>query len=208
MMIPVRAFLVVTFAVFLTGCGISLIDTQPAPQIYDLGAPGINSQGTPVSWQLIVEEPSTIRAFGTNRIALKRGDNSIQYYKGARWSDRGPSLFQARLIEALEDTGRIMSVGSETSGINANYRLKSTLRNFHADLGDGKSVTAMISISVKLLDARTREVIATTLLEKQVKARSGKIGDVVKAFDEAVQDVTREATEWVLQTGEAQQGGV
>lgn len=156
-----------------------------------------------MTWQLIVEEPSTVRAFGTTRIALRHGDNSVQYYKGARWSDRGPSLIQARLIEALEDTGRIMSVGGETSGINARYRLKSNLRNFHADLSDGASTMAVVSISVKLLDVRTRQVVATTLLEKKVKSQSGKIRDVVKAFDKAAQDVTRQTAEWVLETGEA-----
>ena len=201
-----KALLVVTLAASLAGCGISLIDTQPPPQIYDISAPKVSSQGTPVAWQLIVEEPSTIRAFGTNRIALRRGDNSIQYYKGARWSDRGPSLFQARLIEALEDTGRIMSVGSETSGINARYRLKLNLRDFHADMDNGASAIAEVSVSVKLLNASTREVVATTLLEKQIKAQSNKIRDVVKAFDEAAQEVMRETTKWVLEAGEAQDG--
>lgn len=205
MKVLVKACLVVTLAAALSGCGFSLIDTQPPPEIYDLSAPEMSAQGAPVAWQLIVEEPSAIRAFGTNRIALKHSDNSIQYFKGARWSDRGPSLFQARLIETFEDTGRIMSVGGETSGINAKYRLKSNLRDFHADVGGG-ATTVMISVSVKLLNARTRNVIATTLVERQIKSRSGKIGDVVMAFDEAVRGVASETTEWVLEAGEAQEG--
>ena len=196
----VRTILVVMCAASLAGCGISLIDTQPAPEIYDLGSPTMNDGGEAVTWQLIVEEPSAIRALGTNRVALRRGGNSILYYKGARWSDRGPNLIQARLIEALVDTGRIMSVGGETSGINARYRLKSNLRVFHAEVNGG--ATAVIGLSVQLLDVRTRKIVATTLVEKRVKAHSGKIGDVVTAYDEAAQDAIRELAEWVLEVGE------
>ncbi len=195
---------IVLFSVLLAGCGFTLIDTQPPPQIYDLSAPDVSTDGDAVTWQLIVEEPSSIRALGTNRIALKHSDNSIQYYQGARWSDRGPRLIQARLIEALEDTGRIMSVGGETSGLNAKFRLKSSLRNFHADVGGGGSPTIMVKVSLKLLNARTREVVATILLEKEVTSRSGKTVDVVRAFDEAVQDVTLRAAAWTLDAGEDQ----
>lgn len=194
------------FSVSLAGCGFSLIDTQPPPQIYDLTAPDVSTAGDAVTWQLIVEEPSTIRALGTNRIALRRSDNSIQYYQGTRWSDRGPRLFQARVIEALEDTGRIMSVGGETSGLNAKFRLKSNLRDFHAEVGGGGAPTVSVTLSAKLLNARSREVMATTLIEKKVKAGSGKIDAVVSAFDEAVQAVAGEAATWVLETGEAQEG--
>lgn len=198
----VRTILVVTFAASLAGCGISLIDTQPAPEIYDLGAPSMSEGGEVITWQLIVEEPSAIRALGTNRVALKRGGNAILYYKGARWSDRGPNLIQARLIEALEDTGRIMSVGGETSGINARYRLKTNLRVFHAEVNGG--ATAVVGLSVQLLDVHTRKIVATTLVEKRVKAHSGKIGDVVTAFDEAAQEAIRDIADWVLEAGEIQ----
>lgn len=204
MKIEIRVLVVALLSLFLAGCGVTLIDTQPPPEIYDLMAPDVSTDGGVVTWQLIVEEPSAIRALGTNRIALKRSDNSIQYYHGARWSDRGPRLFQARMIEALEDTGRIMSVGGETSGLNARYRLKSSLREFQSQVDGGGAPTVSVVLSAKLLNSRTREVIAMTLLEEKVKARSSNIGDVVGAFDEAVKAVVGEATSWVLEAGEAQ----
>lgn len=202
--IVAKALALTFLALPLAACGFTLIDTQPPPQIYDLSAPAAATDGEAVTWELIVEEPITVRALGTNRIALKTRDNSIQYYQGARWSDRGPSLLQARIIEALENSGRIMSVGSETSGINAKYRLKSNLRNFHADISNGKRPTVTVTLSAKLFSARTRNIVATRLLSVDVEARSGKMGDIVKAFDEASQDITRQAAAWVLEAGEAQ----
>lgn len=198
--------LALPLALPLAACGFTLIDTQPPPQIYDLSAPAAATDGEAVTWELIVEEPTTVRALGTNRIALKTRNNSIQYYQGARWSDRGPSLLQARIIEALENSGRIMSVGAETSGINARYRLKSNLRKFHANISNGKRPTVTVALSAKLFSARTRDIVATRLLSADVEARSGKMGDIVKAFDEASQDITRQAVTWVLEAGEGLEG--
>lgn len=200
----IRVLALSFLALPLAACGFTLIDTQPAPQIYDLSAPAATTDGQAVSWELIVEEPVTVRALGTNRIALKARDNTIQYYQGARWSDRGPSLLQARIIEALENSGRIMSVGAETSGINARYRLKSNLRNFQADISNGGRPIVTLTLSAKLFSARTRGIVATRLLSVEVEARSGKMGDVVKAFDEASQDITSQVAAWVLEAGEAQ----
>lgn len=201
-----KALALAFLALPIASCGVTLIDTQPPPQIYDLSAPDAATEGAPVVWALIVEEPATVRALGTNRIALRRSDNSIQYYQGARWSDRGPALMQSRIIEALENSGRILSVGSETSGIKSRYRLKSNLRDFHSDLGTGSKPTIRVTLNAKLFSVRTRDIVATRLLTKDVQARSGKMGDVVKAFDEAAQDVTGQAVAWVLEAGEDQEG--
>lgn len=202
--ISAKALVLSFLALPLAACGFTLIDTQPAPQIYDLTAPVAVTGGEAVDWELIVEEPVTVRALGTNRIALKTRDNSIQYYQGARWSDRGPALVQSTIIETLENSGRILSVGAETSGINSKYRLKSNLRNFHADISGGGKPTIKVTLNAKLFSARTRGIVATQLLETEVAARSGKMTDVVKAFDEATQDITRQAAAWALEAGEAQ----
>jgi cholesterol transport system auxiliary component len=200
----IAPFMALSLTLSLGACGISLIDTQPPPQIFDLTAPTSLSGGDAVSWQLIVEEPESVKALGTNRIALRDADASIKYYKGARWSDRGPVLIQARLIEALENSGRIMSVGSETSGLNASFRLKSNLRDFHADVSNARAPTITVTLNAKLFNARTRNIVATKLISAQVEASSGKTRAIVKAFDEAAQDVTRQAVAWVLEAGEGE----
>lgn len=199
-----RSVAISFLALSLGACGISLIDTQPPPQIFDLTAPSGVSGGEAVNWELIVEEPEALKALGTNRIALKNADASIKYYQGARWSDRGPVLLQARLIEALENSGRIMSVGSETSGLNASFRLKSNLRDFHADVSNARRPTITVTLNAKLFNARSRTIVATKLISAEVQASSGKTAAIVKAFDEAAQDVTRQAVAWVLEAAEGE----
>lgn len=204
MPVAAKALILSFLALPLAACGFTLIDTQPAPQIYDLTAPVAITDGDAVEWELIVEEPITVRALGTNRIALKTRDNSIQYYQGARWSDRGPALVQSTIIETLENSGRILSVGAETSGINSKYRLKSNLRDFQADISGGGNPTIKVTLNAKLFSARTRGIVATRLLSAEVVARSAKMTDIIKAFDEATRDITGQAAAWALEAGEAQ----
>ena len=185
----------------LGGCGVNLIETVPPPAIYDVSS-SVAEPGPSVDWPLVIEEPDTLRALGTNRIALKGPDNAYQYYADSRWSDRGPILFQTRIIQALEDSGRIRSVGDETSGISSRFRIKSTLREFHSDISNKKRPVVHVTLALRLFDNRSRTVIATTVLKQEVKAEKKNTRFVVDAFDEAVQGITKDAASWILDEGE------
>lgn len=188
----------------MAGCGFTLIDQEPAPAIYDLRAPHVDKGGDPVTWQLVVEEPDALKTLGTNRIMLVRGGNEIQFYKGARWSDRGPRLIQSRLIEALENTGRIASVGNESSGINADVRLTLDLRDFEAVYEGSGAPTVKVTLSAKLLDSRSRDVSAARIFSASSEARSGRLDDIVDAFDDALGRAIVDIASWTLAKGEAE----
>lgn len=194
--------LTLSVSLSLAGCGFTLIDSQPPAAIYDISAPEMSGAGDPVTWQLIVEEPGTVRALSTNRITLVRDGNSIQYFKDARWSDRGPRLIQARMIETLENTGRIDAVGRETSGLNADVRLKTELRAFQAVYDGGAAPTIEVALSAKLISTKSREVIAAQVFSSSKEASSGRIADIVSAFDEALGDVALEISDWTFENGE------
>lgn len=197
-----RTLSAAVLSLLLVGCsGFSLIEQQPAPSLFDLKSPSVSEGGEKVDWQLIVEEPDSVRALGTNRITLMRPGNEIQYYKGARWADRGPRLLQARLIEVLEDSGRIISVGRETSGINADYRLKTELRDFHADHTGSGAPKIVITLSAKLLEAKTRHIVAAQIFTVSETSDSGRLEDIVAAFDLASGKLTLKVSDWALDTG-------
>lgn len=203
------AALIATMTLGLSGCGFTLIDKEPAPAIYDLHAPTKMEQaGDPVSWQLIVEEPSSVKALGTNRITLVREGNSVEYYKGARWTDRGPRLIQARIIEALEDSGRIASVGRETSGLNADVRLKMDLRKFQAVYDGAGAPTIEIEISGKLLDSRSRDIVATEIFTTAEVADSSRLNDIVRAYNKALGKTARKMALWTLATYRAEPSAI
>ena len=193
---------IIPLSLALAGYGFTLIDSQPPAAIYDISAPNVSKDGERVPWQLIVEEPGTVRALSTNRITLVRDGNSIQYFKDARWTDRGPRLIQARLIETLENTGRIDAVGRETSGLNADIRLKSELRSFQAVYGSGQVPTIKVELSTKLVSSKSREVLAAEVFSASSKADSGRIADIVAAFDEALGDVAIQMSDWAFANGE------
>lgn len=190
-------------SLLLGGCGITLIDAQPPASIYDLSAPAIEGGGETVTWQLVVEEPGAVRALGTNRITLYRSGNEIQYFKGARWSDRGPRLIQSRIIETLEATGRIVSVGRETSGIHADYRLKTELRDFQAVYDKSGAPRIVVTLSAKLFDTKSRRVVAARVFTASERAGSSRLDAIVRSFDSVLGQVTVEVSDWALVSGDA-----
>jgi cholesterol transport system auxiliary component len=197
-----RIFFAAFLSLLLAGCsGFTLIEQQPAPSLFNLKSPSGGIDGESVDWQLIVEEPDSVRALGTNRITLMRRGNEIQYYKGARWTDRGPRLLQARIIEVLEDSGRILSVGRETSGINADYRLKTELRDFHAHYSGAGAPTIVVTVSAKLLEAKSRRIVAAEVFSVREVSDSSKLEAIVLAFNLAAGKVTLKVSDWALEAG-------
>src|SRR5580692_9939622 len=89
-----RLFLLGASALALAGCS-NLVGPGEAAQIYVL-KPAIpaTAAGAPVPWALSLLIPSATDALDTQRIALTRGDTTLDYYANAVWPDRLPLLVQ------------------------------------------------------------------------------------------------------------------
>ena len=94
-------------AAAVAGCT-SLIAGAPSA-IYDLSAPGEPS-GAEGRAQVLVPEPTTVRALDTDRIAARPSPAEYAYLPGAVWADRLPKLLQTRLVQTLQNSGRARAV--------------------------------------------------------------------------------------------------
>ena len=108
-------------AAALAGCT-SLIAGAPSA-IFDLTAPG-DAAGTQGSAQVLVPEPTTVRALDTDRIAARPTPSEYAYLPGAVWSDRLPKLLQTRLVQTLQNSGR--AARRRGAGAGAPDRLSSS----------------------------------------------------------------------------------
>ena len=75
-MMRFRTLLMVTaiLTFVLSGCGFKLVDLGPAPDLYDLNPqPHFDQAMTPVTWQLLVDEPSSTSVLDTDRILVREG---------------------------------------------------------------------------------------------------------------------------------------
>src|SRR5690349_13818515 len=90
-MINRRHLLALSAATLATGCGVIPEVDKPlnlysvSPQVAPIANPPA------LDWQLVVSEPKAGADLATNRIALTRAANRIEYFAEGVWSDAAPA---------------------------------------------------------------------------------------------------------------------
>ena len=195
-----RLVLCFTVPVFLSACSglIDLPGSEDAPQVYQLNAPSdIESTYGDTDWRILVDEPHASRAIDTDRIALRPSEVELSYYAKAKWADRVPRMIQHLMIQSLESANALQFAGRGPSGMNAQYLLTGTLDAFHTDYASGKPVVS-VALKLNLIDQRTGRILESAVFAAQIEADKDQVKEVVLAFNEATQNVMREAVGWSL----------
>ncbi len=204
--LPGRRFIVVAaLALSLSACAGLIPGTGPAPDLYTLSPKSSFDAGLPsVSWQLVVEEPGAAGGLSTQKIALRANALELQYFAGARWTERAPRLVQTLMVESFENTDRIVAVGRQAIGLRSDFNLKSELREFQAEYGaEGAPPVVRVRLNVKIIKQPRREIIASENFEATVEAGGTSMREIIGAFDEALGKVLRGVVEWTLLTADA-----
>ena len=188
----------------LGGC-ISLID-EPAPiTVYSLRSSVTDNNPWPTAtWSLTIIRPTTNAFLDSNRIAVRPKSNVMQVYKGVSWSDTLPDLLQSHLVEAFENSGKIKSVSRQSSGVPADVALLLDVRQFEAVYLEGQTKpNVIIQIQAKVLEYPSNRVIASKTFSADVPAASKEIADVVRAFEQGLNNNNQEIIAWTLANGRA-----
>ena len=187
-------------AALLSACGsLQLIPTPPMQQLYLLRPKIMPPMGSPVAWRLAVAIPDSTASLNTTRIALSRSATTMDYYANAAWDDRLPLLLQKLLLETFDMSGRIVSVGRDTAGLETDYLLQTEVRNFeaHYDTPDG-APKIMVSLQAKLARLPQREIVGTLNATHEAQASGNNLDSIVLAFDEATAPAVAQIAAWTL----------
>lgn len=190
-------------AALLSGCeGLLPQIAGPPPDLYTLTPKSKFDADLPhVNLQLVVEEPYAAGSLNTDRIALSNSLTQLQYFAGARWTERAPRMVQTLLVESFENTGRIVAVGRQAIGLRSDYNLKSDLREFQAEYFHGSAnPTIRVRVNLKLVKQPRREIVASETFEAEVVATGTTMDEIIRAFDDALGKVLRHAVIWTLET--------
>lgn len=195
-----RAALAVLAALPLAACAVPGFQTPP--KLYNLTAARSFPGPLPrVDRQLLVEMPVAAASLDTTRVALRTSPTSIDYFAGVNWTDRAPAMVQSLIVESLENSGRIVSVGRDTVGLRADWLLKSDLREFQAEY-DGKpgetAPAVRVRLNAKLVAMPQRTIEAGETFEALTTARDPSFDAVVAAYDAAMEQVLRRLVAWIL----------
>ncbi len=184
-------------ASLLCGCsaGALLVGSTP-PATFDLQAPAIERVRITRTAQLTIAPPVAVKTIDTEEILVKGANGRVAYYSGVAWGDRLPRLFQARLVETLENSGAFRAVLTNQDRVSGEISLAVEIRNFEVETQPGGS-EAVVDVYVKLIDDRNNSVRTTKRFQSRKPAASQDPGSGIQALNSAFQDVAIEIVAWV-----------
>ena len=184
-------------AAALAGCT-SLLAGPPSA-IFDLSAPSLataDAAATPVrprNIQVLVPEPSTVRALDTERIAGRPNPSEYAYLPGAVWSDRLPKLLQARLVETLQNSGRARAVAVPGQGLLIDYQVVLDVRAFELT-----TQGAHVDFAVRIMDDRNGRVVRSRVFQYLVPVQGRGTAAVVAALDRGMEQAFSDIAGWAF----------
>ncbi|MBX3578120.1 MAG: membrane integrity-associated transporter subunit PqiC [Rhizobiaceae bacterium] len=179
-------------ALALTGCGALPGLGTPPLDTFELSAPKPDEGRRRGGIQLLIAEPSALKAVDGQDIVIKTAPGSIQYLKGAQWADRLPRIVQARLAESFQLSGRFGGVGKPGEGLAIDYQVIVDIRAFEVQIAGGVQ-QAYVELYVRILNDRNGTVRASRTFEAAAPlAGAGNpayVSALDRAFGEAVTDI-------------------
>jgi cholesterol transport system auxiliary component len=181
-------------AIVLGGCAFGLAGSPPAT--YDLQAPPIERVHGSGAMQLTIYPPVAIKTIDTDEILVKGANGRVAYFSGVAWGDRLPRLFQARLVEALANSGAFRAILTNQDRVSGDLSLAIEIRDFEVE-SSSAGPEAVIDVYVKLVDDKNNSVVTTKRFHARVPAASDDPGAGIQALNGAFQQVTLAIVSWV-----------
>jgi cholesterol transport system auxiliary component len=192
----------VLLALLLTLAGCSgLTGPREDFTVYALDPPAQRGSGPVLDWQLLIDAPHTSDLLGGFRVVVAPGGAERQVYKGARWSERVPSLVQGVWVRAFESDGRLPGAARAGTGVRADLLLATDLTDFQARYRDGVPVVE-VEVHARLVDPRDRRIVAREVFRAEAPADGIEVARVVAGFQSALAQTTTDLVAWTLAEGD------
>ncbi len=118
----------------LSGCTNLLHSSAPALQLYVLQPlPAVRAASDPSKPTLRIARPLPGVGMNTDRIALLRPGNRLDYYAGSRWSAPVTDLVSDLQLTVLRADSSWGAVADDRSTFNAQYLLQTSIERFTAE---------------------------------------------------------------------------
>jgi cholesterol transport system auxiliary component len=147
-----------------------------------------------------VARPKSSDALDRPRIAVIPQGDVVSSYKGARWSDPAPVLLRNRLTDAFLRDGRIQSISTDESNLQADFELGGELQAFQSEYR-GQAIEVVIRLDARLSDERQR-IIASRRFEVHQPVSGKQVPAVVAAFGQASDSLANQMVQWTVEQGQ------
>lgn len=147
--------------------------------------------------QILIAAPTALKALDSENIVIMPAAGSIEYLKGAQWSDRLTNIVQSKLVQTFENTGLLGGVGRPGDGLAINYQVLTDLRVFGVQTSPAPQ-SAVVELAVKILNDKNGEVRSTRVFRNVVPVNGSGNAAFVRALDAAFEKTTSEIVAWSL----------
>jgi len=183
-------------SIMLSGCALLGGGSKPL-DTYELTAPAAGDGRGRSNRQILIAEPSALKALDGQNIVISPAPGSIEFLKGAQWADRLPKVVQAKLAETFQRSGEFRGVGRPGEGLAIDYQVIVDVRSFQVRVDGGAH--ADVELFVRLLNDRNGTVRAGKVFTATAPVRGEGNGAYVDALDAAFGQAAVEIVDWTGQ---------
>jgi cholesterol transport system auxiliary component len=188
-------------ALLLAGCGALKSGVKP-DRIYVLTPAQAAAGGTVVPGLLLVPRPAVQPGLETDRIALTRPGNELDYYAASRWGAALPPVLAAFVVQSMH--GSFTTVSSAERGAGpGDFELLLTVRHFEAEYGSGGTPTVRVALDCLLVSRAPRRVVGNCDAEVREPAGDNRMAPIVAAFETATRKALEQVREKVVAAAQA-----
>ena len=191
--------LTLPFVTLVSGC--VLPGSEAPPRQFGLSPLAPHQPAATAGWSLAVAPPRALQVLDTTRIAHRPGHLELQYYAGAAWQDRAPTMIQMLIIRSFQNDSRLQVVSDDAPGPPAEFLLTSILQDFESEQSADGGRAAHVTLVAALTPTTRRQQAQTQSFEAVAPAADDSMAAIVAAFDQAMTDVLGKLVAWTLATG-------
>ena len=186
----------VSLGLALCGCSGLLHSSAPQLQLYVLqlpqhtsppadGAPSARSAPLSSVPTLRIARPLPAPGLNTDRIALTRPGNRLDYYANGRWSGPLTEVVSDLMLAAFRDDPAWSAVANDRGTLNADYLLQTSVDRFAAEYtAAGAPPTIRVDLHCLLIRRGDGILIGSFAVSENEQAPGNRMASVVALFAE------------------------
>jgi ABC-type uncharacterized transport system auxiliary subunit len=187
--------LLIPLLLALPGCSGLLHSSAPALQLYVLQPlPTVSAGSAPqaAAPSLRIARPLPGPGLNTDRIALLRPGNRLDYYAGSRWSAPLTELVSDLQLSVLGADSAWSAVADDRSSFNTDYLLQTSIESFTAEYTT-QAAPPVIRVDLHCLLIRRSDgaLLGSFATTQRQAAQENRMASVVLAFSQAADQAVR-----------------
>lgn len=191
-----KTFLLLSVMLLLAGC--STHTTPTIRHILSIKAPIQSPIHIPKS--IKIGMPSSTTHLVTDSIRYTQSNGESGAYLYSAWNNPPVIMVEESLFSTLERSALFTVVIPYSSLGQTDYLLESTLMSFQHTIIDADSSEGLIDISMRIIDLKTKKIIATRRFTIATPAKRNNAAGGVSALQEGLDTLNTQTRQWLETT--------